>query len=59
MLFKNGKVWCRIYYFKILVIVFINWAIKFIFFIDIIIYYKSSKNIINAIRFLFSILSFN
>ena len=46
-------------YSKILVIVLINWAIKFIPFIGTIIYYKSPRGVIKAVKFLLSILSSN
>ena len=59
MSFKNNKVKYRIYCFKIFIIVLINSAIKFIPFINTIIYYKNLKGAIKAIRFLLFILSFN
>ena len=54
---KNSKAWYKIYHSKILVIVFINQATKFMPFIGTIICYKSPRGIIKAVRFLLSILS--
>ena len=59
ILSRNGKAQCGIYYFKILVIVFINQATKFMPPIGTVIYYKNSKSIIKAIKFLLFILSSN
>ena len=59
ILSRNGKIQCGMCYFKILIIVFINWATKFIPPINTVIYYKSPKGIIKAVRFLLFILSSN
>ena len=56
---RNGKAWCRMWCFRILVIVLINQATKFMPFIGTVIYYRSPKGIAKAIRFLLSILSSN
>jgi len=59
ILSRNGKTWYRIYRFRILVIVLINWATKFMPFIGIVVYYRSPRGISKAVRFLLFILSFN
>ena len=59
MLFRNSKVQYRIYRSRILIIVFINWATKFIQPIGTVVYYRSPRGIIKAIRFLLSISSSN
>ena len=57
ILSRNSKAQYRIYYFRILVIVFINQATEFVPPIGTIIYYRSPRGVIKAIRFLLSILS--
>ena len=59
ILSKNGKVQYKIYCSRILVIVLINQATKFIPPIGIVIYYKSLKGIVKAVRFLLFISSSN
>ena len=59
ILSRNSKVWYGIYCFRILVIVFINNATEFMPLMGTIIYYKSPKGVVKAIRFLLSILSSN
>ena len=59
ILSRNGKVQYRIYRSRILVIVLINQATKFVPSIGTIIYYKSPRGVIKAVRFLLSISSSN
>ena len=59
ILSRNGRVQYRMCCFKILVIVRTNQAIEFIPFIGTVIYYKSPKGVIKAIRFRLSISSSN
>ena len=59
ILSRNSKVQYRIYRSRILVIILINQATKFVPPIGTIIYYRSPKGVIKAIRFLLSISSSN
>ena len=59
ILSRNGKAQYRIYRSRILVIILINQATKFIPPIGTIIYYRSPRGVIKAIRFLLSISSSN
>ena len=59
MLSRNGKVQYGIYYSRILVIVLINQVTKFVPSIGTVIYYRSPRGIIKAIKFLLFILSSN
>ena len=54
---RNGKVQYGIYCSRILVIVLINQATKFVPPIGTVVYYKSPRGVVKAIRFLLSILS--
>ena len=57
ILFRNGKAQYRMYYSRILVIVLINQATKFVPPIGTIICYKSPRGVVKAVRFLLFILS--
>ena len=57
--FRNSKVWCRIQYFRILVIVLINRTTEFVPPIGTVVCYRSPRGVVKAIRFLLSILSSN
>ena len=59
ILFRNGKVQCKIYCSKILIIVLINQATEFMPPISTVICCRSPRGIVKAIRFLLSILSSN
>ena len=59
MLSRNGKVWYRMYYSRILVIILTNWATEFIPPIGTVVCLRSPRGIIKAIRFLLFILSSN
>ena len=59
ILSRNGKVQYKMCCSRILVIILINQATKFMPFIDTIVYYRSPRGIVKAIRFLLFILSSN
>ena len=59
ILSRNGRAWYKMCCSKILVIVYTNQATEFVPFIGTVVYYRSPRGVIKAVRFWLSIFSSN